>query len=132
MEFRLLQKEWKFYFVPLEIVYVYVNECTYACVYNLNTYITLIFVESLPSMDQVTVNVAGFASRVHSFDILVESCMHGVAKNKEEKKKKKEKRKKKNINTIVLIYSTGYFLKEKHQKDLISYAPFKQFYSMRF
>lgn len=91
----------------------------------------LIFVESLPSMDQVTVNVAGFASRVHSFDILVESCMHGVAKNKKEDKKKK-KRKKKNINTIVLIYSTGYFLKEKHQKDLISYAPFKQFYSMRF
>lgn len=43
MEFRLLQKEWKFYFVPLEIVYVYVNECTYVCVYNLNTYITLIF-----------------------------------------------------------------------------------------
>lgn len=54
----------------------------------------LIFVESLPSMDQVTVNVAGFASRVHSFDILVESCMHGVAKNKkEDKKKKKGKRK---------------------------------------
>jgi len=34
-------------------------------------------------------------------------------KQKEEKKKKK---KKKNINTIVLIYSTGYFLKEKHQR----------------
>lgn len=39
-------------------------------------------------MDQVT---AGFAPQVHSFDILVESCMHGVAKNKKEKKKKKEK-----------------------------------------
>lgn len=68
--------------------------------------------ESLPSMDQVTFHVAGFASHVHSFDILVESCMHGVAK-REKKKKKKEK---KNINTIVLIYSTGYFLKEKHQR----------------
>ena len=45
-------------------------------------------------MDQVTVYVAGFASQVHSFDILVESCMHGVAKNKKkEKKKQKEKRK---------------------------------------
>lgn len=55
----------------------------------------LIFVESLPSMDQVTVNVAGFASRVHSFDILVESCMHGVAKNKKEDKKKKKKEKEK-------------------------------------
>lgn len=44
--------------------------------------------ESLPSMDQVTIYVAGFASQVHSFDILVESCMHGVAKNKKEKKKK--------------------------------------------
>lgn len=54
----------------------------------------LIFVESLPSMDQVTVNVAGFASRVHSFDILVESCMHGVAKNKKEEEKKKKGRKK--------------------------------------
>lgn len=62
-------------------------------------------------MDQVNVYVAGFASQVHSFDILVESCMHGVAKNK-----KKKKEKKKNINTIVLIYSTGYFLKEKHQR----------------
>lgn len=76
--------------------------------------------ESLPSMDQVTVYVAGFASQVHSFDILVESCMHGVAKNKKEKKekqkKKEKKRKKENINTIVLIYSTGYFLKEKHQR----------------
>lgn len=71
--------------------------------------------ESLPRMDQVTVYVAGFASQVHSFDILVESCMHGVAKNKK-KEKKKKKRKKKNINTIVLIYSTGYFLKEKHQR----------------
>lgn len=78
-------------------MYVYVNECTYVCVYNLNTYITLIFVESLPSMDQVTVNVAGFASRVHSFDILVESCMHGVAKNKKEKKKKKGKKGKRKI-----------------------------------
>lgn len=38
-------------------------------------------------MDQVTIYVAGFASQVHSFDILVESCMHGVAKNKKEKKK---------------------------------------------
>lgn len=76
--------------------------------------------ESLPSMDQVTIYVAGFASQVHSFDILVESCMHGVAKNKKEKKekqkKKEKKRKKENINTIVLIYSTGYFLKEKHQR----------------
>lgn len=70
--------------------------------------------ESLPSMDQVTVYVAGFASQVHSFDILVESCMHGVAKKK--RRKKKEEKKKKNINTIVLIYSTGYFLKEKHQR----------------
>lgn len=76
--------------------------------------------ESLPSMDQVTIYVAGFASQVHSFDVLVESCMHGVAKNKKEKKekqkKKEKKRKKENINTIVLIYSTGYFLKEKHQR----------------
>lgn len=39
--------------------------------------------------------VAGFAPQVHSFDILVESCMHGVAKNKKEKKKKKKKRKRK-------------------------------------
>ena len=68
--------------------------------------------ESLPSMDRVTVYVAGFASQVHSFDIFVESCMHGVAKTK----KKEKKEKKKNINTIVLIYSTGYFLKEKHQR----------------
>lgn len=71
-------------------------------------------------MDQVTIYVAGFASQVHSFDVLVESCMHGVAKNKKEKKekqkKKEKKRKKENINTIVLIYSTGYFLKEKHQR----------------
>lgn len=77
--------------------------------------------ESLPGMDQVTVYVAGFASQVHSFNILVESCMHGVAKNKKkkktkQKKSKKKKKKKKNINTIVLIYSTGYFLKEKHQR----------------
>lgn len=49
------------------------------------------FVESLPSMDQVTVYVAGFASQVHSFDILVESCMHGVAKNKKEEKERKRK-----------------------------------------
>lgn len=41
-------------------------------------------------MDRVTVYVAGFASQVHSFDILVESCMHGVAK----KEKKREKGKK--------------------------------------
>lgn len=27
-------------FVPFEIVYVQVNECTYACVYNLNIYVT--------------------------------------------------------------------------------------------
>lgn len=47
--------------------------------------------ESLPSMDQVNVYVAGFASQVHSFDILVESCMHGVAKNKKKKKRKEEK-----------------------------------------
>lgn len=53
----------------------------------------------------------GFASQVHSFDILVESCMHRVAKNKKENKEGKR-----NINTIVLIYSTGYFLKEKHQR----------------
>lgn len=46
-------------------------------------------------MDQVTVYVAGFASQVHSFDILVESCMHGVAKNKKKKKKKKRKEKEK-------------------------------------
>lgn len=44
-------------------------------------------------MDQVTVYVAGFASQVHSFIILVESCMHGVAKNKKKKKKKEEKEK---------------------------------------
>lgn len=68
------------------------NECTYACVYNLNIYVT--FVESLPSMDQVTVYVAGFASQVHSFDILVESCMHGVAKNKKKKEKKRKKKRK--------------------------------------
>lgn len=72
-------------------------------------------------MDQVTVYVAGFASQVHSFDISVESCMHRVAKNKKEEKKqnktkKIKEKKKKNINTIVLIYSTGYFLKEKHQR----------------
>lgn len=41
-------------------------------------------------MDQVTVYVAGFASQVHSFDILVESCMHGVAKNKKRKKRKEK------------------------------------------
>lgn len=46
-------------------------------------------------MDQVTVYVAGFASQVHSFDILVESCMHRVAKNKKKKKKKKGKKGKK-------------------------------------
>lgn len=72
-------------------------------------------------MDQVTVYVAGFASRVHSFNVSVESCMHGVAKNK---KKKKKKKKKKNINTIVLIYSTGYFLKEKHQRTFNSICTF--------
>lgn len=49
--------------------------------------------ESLPSMDQVTVYVAGFASQVHSFDILVESCMHRVAKKKQKKKGKKDKEK---------------------------------------
>lgn len=63
-------------------------------------------VESLPRMDQVTVYVAGFASQVHSFDISVETCMHRVAKRKKQKQRKIEK---KNINTIVLIYSTGYF-----------------------
>jgi len=87
-------------------------------------------------MDQVTVYVAGFAHQVHSFDISVESCMHRVAKNqkrrKNKTKQKKLRKEKKNINTIVLIYSTGYFLKEKTSKDLIPYAPFKQFYSMRF
>lgn len=46
-------------------------------------------------MDQVTIYVAGFASQVHSFDILVESCMHGVAKNKKEKKKKRKRNKRK-------------------------------------
>lgn len=66
------------------------------------------FLVSLPKMDQVNVYVAGFSSHVHSFNLLVESCMHGVAKNK--KKIKKEKYK------YVLIYSTGYFLKEKHQR----------------
>lgn len=45
-------------------------------------------------MDQVTVYVAGFASQVHSFDILVESCMHGVAKNKKKEKKNKKKKEK--------------------------------------
>lgn len=68
---------------------------------------------SLPSTDRVHLYVAGFASQVHSFDVFVESCMHGVAKNQN---KKREKKKGKNINTIVLIYSTGYFLKEKHQR----------------
>lgn len=56
--------------------------------------------ESLPSMDQVTVYVAGFASQVHSFDILVESCMHGVAKNKKEKKEKQKKKKRKEKRKI--------------------------------
>lgn len=56
--------------------------------------------ESLPSMDQVTVYVAGFASQVHSFDVLVESCMHGVAKNKKEKKEKQKKKKRKEKRKI--------------------------------
>lgn len=51
-------------------------------------------------MDQVTIYVAGFASQVHSFDILVESCMHGVAKNKKEKKEKQKKKKRKEKRKI--------------------------------
>jgi hypothetical protein len=65
-------------------------------------------------MDQVTVYVAVFASQVHSFDISIESCMHRVAPRKE--KEWGEKEGKPDINTIVMIYSTGYFLKEKHQR----------------
>lgn len=51
-------------------------------------------------MDQVTIYVAGFASQVHSFDVLVESCMHGVAKNKKEKKEKQKKKKRKEKRKI--------------------------------
>ncbi len=56
-------------------------------------------------MDQVTVYVAGFASQVHSFDILVESCMHGVAKNKKKKRKKKKKEKEKNNHPCIDIFN---------------------------
>lgn len=45
-------------------------------------------------MDRVTVYVEGFASQMHSFDILVESCMHGGAQ-KEKKKTKGKKLEKK-------------------------------------
>jgi len=44
-------------------------------------------------MDQVTVYVAGFASQVHSFIILVESCMHRSSQKQKEEKKKRRKRK---------------------------------------
>lgn len=66
------------------------NECMCG-VYNPNIYSYFLICGIPPKkMDQVNVYVAGFASQVHSFDILVESCMHGVAQNKEEVKKRRK------------------------------------------
>lgn len=78
-------------------------------------------------MDQVTVYVAGFASQVHSFDVLVESCMHGVAKNKKEKKEKQKKRKEKKKGKYkyhCIDIFNRLFSQRKTSKDLIPYAPF--------
>lgn len=61
-------------------------------VYNPNIYSYFLICGIPPKkMDQVNVYVAGFASQVHSFDILVKSCMHRVAQNKEVKKRRKYK-----------------------------------------
>ena len=77
-------------FVPFQFVYAHVygvrgrTRMHFKKGFNVSwVFFFFLISESFPNMDQVTIFVAAFASRVHSFDILIESCMHRVAKNKQ-------------------------------------------------